>query len=167
MLSRRRALSTRLSLWKAQPLFWLMKIFYLRQQKDKHCRLGISLLGKFIHISLEVSQLTCQRWSESWAVVNMEHWFLHDALGAAIRDAMLVVVFANILCAVVICLNCRAASRYHIGYPVLSRVTFGIYGSYFVVILRAILGIIWACFSTLNISNSWLIIFPGRSSTLF
>ena len=64
------------------------------------------------------------------------------ALGATIRDAMLVVVFANILSAVVICLNGRAAARYHVGYPVLSRVTFGIYGSYFVVILRAILGII-------------------------
>lgn len=65
------------------------------------------------------------------------------ALGATIRDAMLVVVFANILSAVVICLNGRAAARYHVGYPVLSRVTFGIYGSYFVVVLRAILGIIW------------------------
>jgi nucleobase:cation symporter-1, NCS1 family len=76
------------------------------------------------------------------------------ALGSTIRDAMLVVVFANILSSVVICLNGRAAVRYHVGYPVLSRVTFGIYGSYFVVILRAILGIIWVSLRKLPASIS-------------
>jgi nucleobase:cation symporter-1, NCS1 family len=76
------------------------------------------------------------------------------ALGATIRDAMLVVVFANILSAVVISLNGRAAARYHVGYPVLSRVTFGIYGSYFVIILRAILGIIWVSLRKLPASIS-------------
>ncbi|RDW75296.1 hypothetical protein BP6252_06438 [Coleophoma cylindrospora] len=83
-------------------------------------------------------------WSESWAVSTWSIGSSMIALGATIRDAMLVVVFANILSAVVICLNGRAASRYHVGYPVLSRVMFGVFGSYFVVILRAILGIIWA-----------------------
>lgn len=42
-----------------------------------------------------------------------------------------------------IVLNGRAASRYHVGYPVLARTTFGIWGSYFFVVLRAILGVIW------------------------
>lgn len=65
------------------------------------------------------------------------------ALGASVRDALLVVLFANFLSAVVIVLNGRAAALYHVGYPVLARVSFGIYGSYFFVILRALLGIIW------------------------
>lgn len=87
------------------------------------------------------------------------------ALGGTIRDCLLIVLFANILSAIVICLNGRAASRYHVGYPVLSRVTFGIWGSYFVVILRAILGIIWGgvqlYFEGQFISVCLRCIFPG------
>ncbi|KAL2219086.1 permease for cytosine/purines, uracil, thiamine, allantoin-domain-containing protein [Thermoascus aurantiacus ATCC 26904] len=64
-------------------------------------------------------------------------------LGATIRDALLVVLFANVLSSAVIILNGRAAATYHIGYPVLSRVPFGIYGQYFVAVLRALLSIIW------------------------
>lgn len=82
-------------------------------------------------------------WSESW---NVSTWSVGAAfitLGATIRDALLVVFFANLLSAVIIVLNGRAASRYHVGYPVLSRSSFGIYGQYFVVILRSLLGIIW------------------------
>ena len=82
-------------------------------------------------------------WSESW---NVSTWSVGAAfitLGATIRDALLVVFFANLLSAVVIVFNGRAAARYHIGYPVLSRSSFGIYGQYFVVILRSLLGIIW------------------------
>lgn len=82
-------------------------------------------------------------WSESWAVSTWSIGSSFIALGGTVRDAMLVVVFANCLSAVVIVLNGRAASRYHVGYPVLSRVTFGVYGAYFVVVLRALLGIIW------------------------
>jgi NCS1 family nucleobase:cation symporter-1 len=55
-------------------------------------------------------------------------------------------MFANILSSMVIVLNGRAAAQYHVGYPVLARVTFGIFGSYFFVVLRAILGIIWGMF---------------------
>lgn len=82
-------------------------------------------------------------WSEIW---NVSTWSVGASLitlGATIRDALLVVLFANVLAAIVIVLNGRAPSRYHIGYPVLSRVSFGVYGQYFVVILRSILGIIW------------------------
>ncbi|KAK5239129.1 hypothetical protein LTR40_014817, partial [Exophiala xenobiotica] len=66
-------------------------------------------------------------WSESW---NVSTWSVGAAfitLGATIRDALLVVFFANLLSAVIIVLNGRAAARYHIGYPVISRSSFGIY----------------------------------------
>lgn len=82
-------------------------------------------------------------WSESW---NVSTWSIGASLitvGASVRDALLIVVFANLLSAAVMVLNGYAASRYHIGYPVLSRSSFGIYGHYFVVVLRSILGIIW------------------------
>lgn len=83
------------------------------------------------------------RWSESWAVSTWSVGSAFIALGASVRDALLVVFFADILSAAVIVLNGRAAARYHVGYPVLARVSFGIYGSYFFVVLRALLGIIW------------------------
>ncbi|KAH8653799.1 allantoin permease [Xylariales sp. PMI_506] len=82
-------------------------------------------------------------WSESW---NVSTWSIGSSLvtvGASVRDALLVVFFANLLSAAVMVLNGYAASRYHVGYPVLSRAGFGIYGQYFVVVLRSVLGIIW------------------------
>ncbi|KAL1960686.1 hypothetical protein VTO42DRAFT_6516 [Malbranchea cinnamomea] len=82
-------------------------------------------------------------WSESWAVATWSVGSSMITLGATVRDAILIVLFANLVSAVVIVLNGRAAACYHIGYPVLSRTSFGINGTYFVVILRALLGIIW------------------------
>jgi Permease for cytosine/purines, uracil, thiamine, allantoin len=92
---------------------------------------------------LKDAQADVDRWSESWAVSTWSLGSSLIALGATVRDALLVILFANMLSAVVIVLNGRAASRYHVGYPVLARATFGIYGSYFFVVLRAILGVIW------------------------
>ncbi|KAK5086723.1 hypothetical protein LTS08_007137 [Lithohypha guttulata] len=104
-------------------------------------------------------------WSESWNVSTWSVGASLIALGATIRDALLVVFFANLLSAVVIVLNGRAAARYHVGYPVLSRVSFGIYGQYFVVVLRSILGIIWGgvqlYFEGQFISVCLRCIFPG------
>ncbi|WWC71819.1 uncharacterized protein I206_105778 [Kwoniella pini CBS 10737] len=82
-------------------------------------------------------------WSEAW---NITTWSLGSsliALGLSVGNALLVILFANILSALVIIANGFAASRYHIGYPVLARATFGMYGHYFFVLIRAILGIIW------------------------
>ncbi|WWD03446.1 hypothetical protein V865_001498 [Kwoniella europaea PYCC6329] len=82
-------------------------------------------------------------WSENW---NVSTWSLGSSLitlGLSIGEALLVILFANILSAIVIVANGVAASRYHIGYPVLARATFGMYGHYFFVLIRAILGIIW------------------------
>ncbi|OCF39735.1 hypothetical protein I317_06459 [Kwoniella heveanensis CBS 569] len=82
-------------------------------------------------------------WSESW---NVSTWSLGSsliALGLSIGNALVVILFANILSAIVIVFNGFAAARYHIGYPVLARATFGMYGHYFFVAIRAILGIIW------------------------
>ena len=95
---------------------------------------------------LEHGLMAVYRWSESWAVSTWSLGSSLIALGATVRDALLVILFANLLSAVVIVLNGRAASRYHVGYPVMARTTFGIWGSYFFVVLRAILGVIWGEF---------------------
>ncbi|EFE34848.1 uncharacterized protein ARB_06614 [Trichophyton benhamiae CBS 112371] len=86
-------------------------------------------------------------WSESWAI---SAWSIGASLitvGATVRDAVLVVLFANLLTSVVIVLNGRAAAAYHIGFPVQSRTSFGVYGQYFVVVLRALVGIAWVILS--------------------
>lgn len=104
-------------------------------------------------------------WSESWNVSTWSVGASFITLGATVRDAILTVFFANLLSAVIIVLNGWAASRYHIGYPVLSRTSFGIYGEYFVVVLRSILGIIWGgvqlYFEGQFISVCLRCIFPG------
>lgn len=82
-------------------------------------------------------------WSESWNVTTWSIGASLIAVGATVRDALLVVFFANSLSAAVMVLNGFAASRYHVGYPVLSRASFGIYGQYFVVVLRSVLGVVW------------------------
>lgn len=60
-----------------------------------------------------------------------------------IRDSILLVFFANLLSSAVMVLNGRAAAKYHIGFPALARAAFGTFGSYFYIIIRSILGIIW------------------------
>lgn len=104
-------------------------------------------------------------WSESW---NVSTWSIGASLitvGASVRDALLIVLFANLLSAAVMVLNGFAAARYHIGFPVICRASFGIYGHYFVVVLRSILGIIWGgvqlYFEGQFISICLRCIFPG------
>ncbi|KAM5465305.1 hypothetical protein MauCBS54593_006551 [Microsporum audouinii] len=82
-------------------------------------------------------------WSESWAVAAWSIGASLITLGATIRDAVLIVLFGNILTSIVIVLNGRAAAAYHIGFPVQSRASFGIYGQYVVVVIRALVGIAW------------------------
>jgi nucleobase:cation symporter-1, NCS1 family len=104
-------------------------------------------------------------WSESWNVSTWSVGASFITLGASVKDAILTVFFANLLSAVIIAFNGWAAARYHVGYPVLSRTSFGIYGEYFVVVLRSILGIIWGgvqlYFEGQFISVCLRCIFPG------
>ncbi|KAK2741787.1 hypothetical protein FQN57_005531 [Myotisia sp. PD_48] len=106
-------------------------------------------------------------WSESWAVATWSIGSSLITLGATVRDAILVVLFANIVSAIVIVFNGRAAASYHIGFPVLARSSYGIYGQYFVVVLRGVLGIIWGgvqlYYEGQFISICLRCIFPGWS----
>lgn len=124
------------------------RIFCPRRRRDRRGLYGISSLTGMpssypTHLINAYITNRVYRWSESWAVSTWSLGSSLIALGATVRDALLVILFANLLSAVVIVLNGRAASRYHVGYPVLARTTFGIWGSYFFVVLRAILGVIW------------------------
>ncbi|KAK5058696.1 hypothetical protein LTR84_010960 [Exophiala bonariae] len=104
-------------------------------------------------------------WSESWCVSTWAVGSSMITLGASIRDSLIVVFFANLFSALVIVLNGRAAARYHIGFPVVARASFGIYGHYFAVCLRCMVSIIWGgvnlYFQGQFISICLRCIFPG------
>lgn len=47
------------------------------------------------------------------------------------------------LIAVVIVLNGRAGAKYHIGYPILNRASFGVFGAWWPTFNRAVMAIVW------------------------
>lgn len=55
----------------------------------------------------------------------------------------ILVIFASEFISSIAMFNSRAASSYHIGYPVVARSVFGMWGSYYFVGARTALAIIW------------------------
>lgn len=58
-------------------------------------------------------------------------------------QSIVVIFVSQFISSVAMYLNSRCASSYHIGYPVVARSVFGMYGSYYFVGARAALAIIW------------------------
>ncbi|KAK0224294.1 allantoin permease [Armillaria fumosa] len=76
--------------------------------------------------------------TSTWAVTSSM-----ITLGMTWWHAILVVLSANMLSSVILVLNGYASSGWHIGYPVLVRTSFGVVGSFFAIIIRSMLGIVW------------------------
>ena len=76
----------------------------------------------------------------------MDNWTLGSALiGVGLKwwQAIIAILVAEIVGACASALNSRFAEVYHIGYPVVARSVFGIYGSFYAVFARAVLAIIY------------------------
>ncbi|RAL63675.1 hypothetical protein DID88_003718 [Monilinia fructigena] len=58
-------------------------------------------------------------------------------------QAIIVIFVSQMISSIAMYFNSRCASVYHIGYPVVARSVFGMYGSYYFVGARAALAIIW------------------------
>lgn len=58
-------------------------------------------------------------------------------------ESILVIFASQLISSVAMFFNSRCASVYHIGYPVVARSVFGMWGSYYFVGARAALAIIW------------------------
>ncbi|AET40406.1 nucleobase cation symporter-1 family protein Ecym_5676 [Eremothecium cymbalariae DBVPG len=54
-----------------------------------------------------------------------------------------IVIIGNAFISLIAILNSFYGSQYHIGYSVYQRVVFGIYGSYFGVLMRSLLSVVW------------------------
>jgi NCS1 family nucleobase:cation symporter-1 len=57
--------------------------------------------------------------------------------------AILVIFASQLISSIAMFFNSRCASVYHIGYPVVARSVFGMWGSYYFVGARAALAVIW------------------------
>lgn len=58
-------------------------------------------------------------------------------------QSILVIFGSQMIGAIFQAINSRCGAVYHIGYPVVSRSVFGMYGSYYVVFARAVLAVVY------------------------
>lgn len=72
------------------------------------------------------------------------------SLGLNGANAMGIVVLSHFFISVAAILNSGYGSEYHVGYSVFQRIIFGIRGSWFGILLRAILSVVWFA------SQAWL-----------
>jgi NCS1 family nucleobase:cation symporter-1 len=69
-------------------------------------------------------------------------------LGLNWWQAILTIFLSQFISSIAMFFNSRCASVYHVGYPVVGRSVFGMYGAYYFVGVRAALAIIWFAVQT-------------------
>lgn len=65
------------------------------------------------------------------------------AIGLSVWQTMIAVIIAKLIIAMVCVANGYVGGKWHIGYPVFSRVVWGIYGSYLAIAQRILLSLVW------------------------
>ncbi|KAL5114950.1 hypothetical protein ACEQ8H_007197 [Pleosporales sp. CAS-2024a] len=81
--------------------------------------------------------------ADAWAVSNWEVASSMIATGLSWRMAIGACVLGNTIMGLVITMNGRIGAKLHTPFPILARMPFGYYFSYFVVVSRCALAIIW------------------------
>merc|ERR1712230_169069 len=81
--------------------------------------------------------------ADAWAVSNWEVASSMIAVGLDWRMAIGACVLGNTIMGIIITINGRMGAITHAPFPVLSRMPFGYYFSYFVVLSRCVLAIVW------------------------
>ncbi|KAH7082878.1 permease for cytosine/purines, uracil, thiamine, allantoin-domain-containing protein [Paraphoma chrysanthemicola] len=81
--------------------------------------------------------------ADAWAVSNWQVASSMIAAGLSWRMAIGACVLGNTLMGLVITMNGRIGAKLHTPFPILARMPFGYYFSYFIVISRCALAIIW------------------------
>lgn len=79
--------------------------------------------------------------------LNITEWnsgaTLIKSSGLIFWKTMIAGIVADIIGGLFVIFNSRAGSSYHIGYPIILRSVFGVYGYYFYVIVRGFVAVIW------------------------
>lgn len=81
-----------------------------------------------------------------YSSLAMDNWTLGSAMvgvGLAWWQAIVAIFVGEVLRSVAAALNSRCAEVYHIGFPVVARSVFGMYGSYYAVTARAVLAAVY------------------------
>ncbi|TFY65219.1 hypothetical protein EVJ58_g2101 [Rhodofomes roseus] len=108
---------------------------------------------------------------ELWILVNMNISGYQTgsslvADGLSWWQAIICIAFGNILAAIFCTLNSTSGAYYHIGYPAIARIAFGMNGSYFAVLNRILLSVVWFAVQAWNGGLCVLVclraIFPGH-----
>ncbi|MCJ1230544.1 hypothetical protein MMC12_007218 [Toensbergia leucococca] len=81
--------------------------------------------------------------ADAWAVSNWEVASSIIAVGLSWKMAIGACVLGNTIMGIVITVNGRMGATLHTPFPVLARMPFGYYFSYFVVLSRCVLAIVW------------------------
>ncbi|CCL99590.1 uncharacterized protein FIBRA_01608 [Fibroporia radiculosa] len=85
---------------------------------------------------------------ELWILVNMSISGYQTgsslvANGLLWWQAIICIIFGDLLAATFCTLNSTSGAYYHIGYPAISRIVWGMNGSYFALINRTLLSVVW------------------------
>ncbi|XRM38705.1 hypothetical protein ABZX51_002102 [Aspergillus tubingensis] len=117
---------------------------------------GETIPDRWINSDIEPIQANRRRWG-FWTFNN--YWVLISsnisghmtgssliALGLSWWQAIVAIVVGNILATIFIVLNSLPGAYYHIGFPVVNRYVWGMYGSQFVIWNRIFLSLIWYAF---------------------
>ncbi|KAF2210985.1 hypothetical protein CERZMDRAFT_44015 [Cercospora zeae-maydis SCOH1-5] len=81
--------------------------------------------------------------ADAWAVSNWQVASSMIAVGLSWKLAIGACVLGNAIMGIVITINGRIGATLHTPFPVLARMPFGYYFSYFVVLSRCVLAIVW------------------------
>ncbi|KAI5274303.1 allantoin [Aureobasidium subglaciale] len=78
--------------------------------------------------------------------LSFGNWTLGSSLigiGLNYWQAILAIFISQFISSIAMLFNSRCASVYHVGYPIVARSVFGMWGSYYFVGARAILAVVW------------------------
>ncbi|KAI9738590.1 MAG: hypothetical protein M1834_008094 [Cirrosporium novae-zelandiae] len=80
------------------------------------------------------------------ATATVSNWYgasTAQALGLSLWESLLCSFGGQILIAIVITANGRPGALYHVGFPILNRAAFGIFGAWWPTFNRAVMAIVW------------------------
>ncbi|KAH8682952.1 putative uridine permease [Tricladium varicosporioides] len=80
------------------------------------------------------------------ATATVSNWYAASsaqALGLSMWESLGCSVGGQVLIAIVIVFNGRAGAKYHVGFPILNRAAFGIFGAWWPTFNRAVMAIVW------------------------
>lgn len=83
-----------------------------------------------------------------WAInqICLSNWQLGSslvAIGLSVWQAMIAVIIGKVIVALVAVFNGYVGAEWHIGFPIVSRYLWGMYGQYIALVQRIVLSLVW------------------------